>query len=42
MSADQPSDSARKQYFTKVKEDFPEIMDFAGQSFVKRFSMRYG
>jgi AICAR transformylase/IMP cyclohydrolase PurH len=42
MSADIPADSARKQYFTKVKEDFPEIMDVSGQSFLKRFSMRYG
>ena len=42
MSADQPSDSARKQYFTKVKEDFPELMDVNGQKFLKRFSMRYG
>jgi phosphoribosylaminoimidazolecarboxamide formyltransferase/IMP cyclohydrolase len=42
MSADQPSDSARKQYFTKVREDFPELMDVAGQKFLKRFSMRYG
>ncbi len=42
MSADKPADPSRKQYFTKVKEDFPEIMDVAGQSFIKRFSMRYG
>jgi phosphoribosylaminoimidazolecarboxamide formyltransferase/IMP cyclohydrolase len=42
MSADKPSDPARKQYFTKVKEDFPEIMEVFGQSFLKRLSMRYG
>lgn len=34
--------SARKQYFTKVKEDFPEILSFGEQSFLKRLAMRYG
>jgi AICAR transformylase/IMP cyclohydrolase PurH len=34
--------SARLQYSTKVVEDFPERLLFAGQEFRKRFSMRYG
>ncbi|MBN2408459.1 MAG: hypothetical protein JXE07_01880 [Candidatus Aminicenantes bacterium] len=34
--------SARLQYSTKVVEDFPERLTFAGQEFRKRFSMRYG
>ena len=34
--------SARLQYSTKVAEDFPERLSFAGQDFKKRFSMRYG
>ncbi len=34
--------SARKQYFTKVKEDFPEILAFGEQNFLKRLPMRYG
>ncbi len=40
----QPTDdkAARKQYFTKVQEDFPEILAFGEQSFLKRMSMRYG
>jgi len=42
MSEAKPEASARKQYFTKIKEDFPELMDFAGQKFLKRMSMRYG
>jgi len=37
-----PDKSARKQYFTKVKEDFPEILTFGPQQFLKRMSMRYG
>jgi len=41
MSADK-SDASRKQYFAKVKEDFPDLMDVSGQTFLKRFSMRYG
>jgi phosphoribosylaminoimidazolecarboxamide formyltransferase/IMP cyclohydrolase len=32
----------RRQYFTKIKEDFPEILEFGGQNFLKRMSMRYG
>lgn len=42
MSKEKPDASARKQYFTKIKEDFPELMDFGGQKFLKRLSMRYG
>jgi len=34
--------SARQQYSTKVREDFPEDLSFAGQRFSKKFSMRYG
>ncbi len=34
--------SARLQYSAKVKEDFPESLVFAGQSFRKRMSLRYG
>jgi AICAR transformylase/IMP cyclohydrolase PurH len=34
--------SARLQYSTKVAEDFPERLSFAGREFQKRFSMRYG
>jgi phosphoribosylaminoimidazolecarboxamide formyltransferase/IMP cyclohydrolase len=41
MSKDKP-DSARKQYVTRVKEDFPEIIEFWGQRFLKRLPMRYG
>jgi len=42
MSKEKAEASARKQYFTKIKEDFPELMDFGGQKFLKRLSMRYG
>jgi phosphoribosylaminoimidazolecarboxamide formyltransferase/IMP cyclohydrolase len=34
--------SARRQYSTKVKEDFPELIEIAGQKFLKRLPMRYG
>jgi len=34
--------SARQQYSTKVREDFPEILEFGSQAFAKKFSMRYG
>ncbi len=27
-----PDKSARKQYFTKVKEDFPEVLPFGSQT----------
>jgi len=42
MNKEKPDASARKQYFTKTKEDFPELMDIGGQKFLKRLSMRYG
>jgi len=42
MGKEQPDKSARKQYFTKVKEGFPELLEFNGQKFLKRLSMRYG
>ncbi len=34
--------TARSQYQTKVKEEFPEVLDFGGQKFSKKLSMRYG
>jgi len=34
--------AARLQYSTKVAEDFPESLSFAGRQFQKRFAMRYG
>jgi len=34
--------SARRQYFAKVKEDFPELVDIGGRKYLKRLSMRYG
>lgn len=34
--------SARSQYQTKVKEEFPEVLNFGGQKFSKKLSMRYG
>jgi phosphoribosylaminoimidazolecarboxamide formyltransferase/IMP cyclohydrolase len=34
--------SARLQYSKKVEEDFPEVIQFAGQEFRKKISMRYG
>jgi phosphoribosylaminoimidazolecarboxamide formyltransferase/IMP cyclohydrolase len=37
-----PDKSARRQYFAKVKEDFPALFEMAGQKFLKRLSMRYG
>jgi len=44
MSAEKesPDKAARKQYFTKVKEDFPDTLPFGSQQFRKRLSMRYG
>jgi len=39
----EPSDkSPRKQYSTKVKEEFPELLQIGEQKFLKRLSMRYG
>lgn len=34
--------ASRLQYSTKVKEDFPETLQFAGQEFRKKIAMRYG
>ncbi len=34
--------SSRKQYFTKVKEDFPDVLPIGETRFVKRMPMRYG
>ncbi len=42
MGKEQPDKSARRQYFTKIKEEFPEWLDCGGQRFLKRLSMRYG
>lgn len=37
-----PERTARTQYQTKVKEDFPDVLDFGETRFVKRLPMRYG
>ncbi len=42
MSRAPDDKSSRKQYFTKVKEDFPDILAFGGWNFLKRLPMRYG
>jgi AICAR transformylase/IMP cyclohydrolase PurH len=42
MSLPTDDKAARKQYSTKVQEDFPEILSFGELSFLKRLSMRYG
>ena len=42
MSLPTDDKAARKQYFTKVREDFPEILSIGELSFLKRLSMRYG
>lgn len=34
--------SSRLQYSAKIKEDFPEVLQFAGQEFRKKIAMRYG
>ncbi|HVP90950.1 MAG TPA: hypothetical protein VMS75_07005 [Terriglobales bacterium] len=39
---DKPERTARTQYQTKVREDFPETLVFGETRFVKRFPMRYG
>lgn len=39
---DKVDKSSRLQYSTKVKEDFPETLQFAGREFRKSISMRYG
>ena len=42
MSKDKADGAARMQYSTKVKEEFPELLDFGTRKFLKRLSMRYG
>jgi AICAR transformylase/IMP cyclohydrolase PurH len=37
-----PERTARSQYLTKVREDFPETLRFGDDTFVKKFPMRYG
>jgi AICAR transformylase/IMP cyclohydrolase PurH len=39
---DKPAKTTRTQYSTKVREDFPETLDFGETGFVKKFPMRYG
>ncbi len=39
---DELDKSARAQYSTKIREEFPEELPFAGQVFRKKISMRYG
>ncbi len=39
---DKPDRTARTQYQTKVREDFPDILEFGATRFVKKFPMRYG
>ena len=42
MSRTPDDKSSRKQYFTKVKEDFPDVLQVGEARFVKRLPMRYG
>jgi phosphoribosylaminoimidazolecarboxamide formyltransferase/IMP cyclohydrolase len=42
MSPTPDDKSSRKQYFTKVKEDFPDVLPFGEVRFIKRLPMRYG
>lgn len=39
---DKPEHTARTQYQTKVKEEFPETLLFGDSRFIKKLSMRYG
>lgn len=39
---DKVDKSARLQYSAKIKEDFPEVLQLAGQEFRKKIAMRYG
>lgn len=39
---DKPEKTARQQYSTMVKEEFPEILAFAEGRYIKKISMRYG
>jgi phosphoribosylaminoimidazolecarboxamide formyltransferase/IMP cyclohydrolase len=38
----QPERTARSQYQTKVREDFPDVLRLGEDTFVKKFPMRYG
>ncbi|MGB8952368.1 MAG: hypothetical protein WCC06_06860 [Candidatus Aminicenantales bacterium] len=42
MNTKKADKTARTQYFTKVREDFPETLEFGGWKFHKKFPMRYG
>jgi len=37
-----PERTARSQYLTKVREDFPDTLVFGEDTYVKKFPMRYG
>jgi AICAR transformylase/IMP cyclohydrolase PurH len=37
-----PERTARSQYQTKVREDFPDVLRLGDDTFVKKFPMRYG
>ncbi len=39
---DKPERTARTQYQTKVKEEFPDVLPFGESRFIKKFPMRYG
>ena len=39
---DKSERTARSQYVTKVREDFPDVLGFGETRFIKRFPMRYG
>ncbi len=39
---DTPPRTARSQYSSKIREEFPERLAFGSGAFVKKFSMRYG
>lgn len=42
MNMDKTERTARSQYSTKVREDFPESLNLGETRFVKKFSLRYG
>ena len=37
-----PERTARSQYQTKVREDFPDTLKVGEGTFIKKFAMRYG
>jgi len=39
---DKKERTSRTQYSTKVKEDFPEVLEFGKTRFIKKTAMRYG